>query len=325
MNIIKNFLIKANTFPYMLMLVLLCAQTSLSQEQRPEQVYVGIYLNQITSMSLKDNQYVADFYIWFRWKDKDLNPLESFDVVNGHIESKEGVYHDKVNGFNYGACRVIATIKKFWDISRFPLDNHTLTIEIEDNDNEEFKLKYVPDTENSGTDPQVQVPGWKLGTTNAIVSAHTYKTNYGDISLPTNNASIYSRFIFSVNIIRPGYGYFFKLFFTVFVAALVALIALFIKPTDLDPRFGLGAGALFAAVASEVVIASLLPDTNIMTLTDKLHIISIFFIFLSIAESIVSLKLFASGKEEASRRLDRICFYIFLVVYVVLNLAIIFS
>ncbi|MEO0228066.1 MAG: hypothetical protein ABIL70_08480, partial [candidate division WOR-3 bacterium] len=112
---------------------------------------------------------------------------------------------------------------------------------------------------------------------------------------------------------------------TVFIAALVALIALFIKPTDLDPRFGLGAGALFAAVASQVVIASLLPDTNIMTLTDKLHIISIFFIFLSIAESIVSLKLFTSGKEDTSRRLDRICFYIFLVVYAILNLLIIFS
>ncbi len=324
MNIIKNSLIKVKSLPYILILVLLCAQTSLSEEQRPEHVYVGIYLNQITTISLKDNQFIADFYIWFRWKDKDLNPLASFDVVNGHIESREGVYQNKLNGFNYGVCRVVATIKKFWDISRFPLDNHTLTIEIEDNDNEEFKLKYIPDTENCGIDPQVQVPGWKVETTYARVSAHTYKTNYGDISLPTNNASIYSRFIFSINIIRPGYGYFFKLFFTVFVAALVALIALFIKPTDLDPRFGLGAGALFAAVASEVVIASLLPDTNIMTLTDKLHIVSIFFIFLTIAESIVSLRLFTSGKEELSKRLDRICFYVFLAVYGVLNLAIIF-
>ncbi|MEO0126469.1 MAG: hypothetical protein ABIL44_01805 [candidate division WOR-3 bacterium] len=323
MNIINNSLYKTNTFLYILLF--LWIQPCFAQEQKPEQVYVGIYLNQITSISLKDNQFVADFYIWFRWKDKNLNPLESFDVVNGHIESKEGLYQDKVNGFNYGVCRVVATIKKFWDISRFPLDNHTLTIEIEDNENEEFKLKYIPDTENSRIDPQVQVPGWSVGKTNAMVSAHTYKTNYGDISLPTNNASIYSRFIFSVDIIRPGYGYFFKLLFTVFIAALVALIALFIKPTDLDPRFGLGAGALFAAVASQVVIASLLPDTNIITLTDKLHIVSIFFIFLSIAESIVSLRLFTSGKEESSRRLDRICFYIFLVVYAILNLLIIFS
>lgn len=304
--------------------ILFFLQTNFAQEQEPKIVYTGIYLNQITSLSLKDNQYTADFYIWFRWKDKNINPLESFDVVNGHIESKEGIYEDIVQGSNYGVCRVVATIKKFWDISRFPLDNHTLTIEIEDNDNEESKLKYAPDTENSGIDLQVQVPGWKIDTVNVNVVSHTYKTNYGDISLPTNNESIYSRFIFSLNIVRPGYGYFFKLFFTVFVAAIVALIALFIKPTDLDPRFGLGAGALFAAVASEVVIASLLPDTNIITLTDKLHIISIFFIFLSIGESIISLRLFASGKEKTSQNLDRFCFCIFIVAYFILNLIFLF-
>ncbi len=306
-------------FLFIILLILL--RTAFAQEK----VYVGVYLNQITSISLKDNQFTADFYIWFRWKDKNINPLESFDLVNGNIESKEGIYQDEVKGFKYAVCRVDATIKKFWDISRFPLDNHILTIEIEDNDNEEFKLRYIPDEENSGIDPQVQVPGWKIGTTNATVSAHIYKTNYGDISLPTDNVSVYSRFIFSVSIIRPGYGYFFKLFFTVFIAALVALIALFIKPTDLDPRFGLGAGALFAAVASEVVIASLLPDTNILTLTDKLHIIAIFFIFLSIAESIISLRLFTGGKEENSKRLDRCCFYIFLGVYILLNLLILIS
>lgn len=301
--------------------VLFFLQVVFAQEE-PKKVYAGIYLNQITSLSLKDNQFTADFYIWFRWKDKNIQPLESFDVVNGYIESKQGVYEDTIKGFNYAVCRVIATMKKFWDISRFPLDNHVLTIEIEDNENEEFKLKYIPDTENSGINPRVQVPGWNVGTTNVNVSAYTYKTNYGDISLPTNNESVYSRFIFSVNIIRPGYSYFFKLFFTVVIAALVALIALFIKPTDLDPRFGLGAGALFAAVASEVVIASLLPDTNIITLTDKLHIISIFFIFLSIAESIISLRLFASGKEQTSKRLDRICFYVFLAIYIFLNLVV---
>ncbi len=225
-------------------------------QEKQEQVYAGIYLNQITSMNLKDNQFTADFYVWFRWENPGLKPLESFEVVNGHIESKEGIYQDTIKGFNYAVCRVFATIKKFWDISRFPLDNHTLTIEIEDNENEESKLIYLPDTENSGVDPQVKVPGWNIGSTNATVCARVYKTNYGDISLPTNNESVYSRFIFSMNIVRPGYGYFFKLFFTVFIAALVALFALFIKPTDLDPRFGLGAGALFAAVASEVVIAS---------------------------------------------------------------------
>ncbi len=35
---------------------------------------------------------------------------------------------------------MIATITKYWDVSKFPLDDHRLTIEIEDNDNVAAKI-----------------------------------------------------------------------------------------------------------------------------------------------------------------------------------------
>ncbi len=314
----NHLLGKASGLFFLLLIIL---STALAQNiaEKPTDVYVGIYLNQIFDVSLKDNRFSADFYIWFRWLDGEINPLETFEVVNGRVDAKEGEYQDKVKGYNYASCRVVATITKFWDVARFPLDNHTLTIEIEDSENEEFKLKYLPDTENCGINPGVQVPGWAVAKTLVSTIPHTYKTNYGDISLPTNSESVYARFIYALDLVRPGLGYFVKSFFTVFMATIIALIALFIKPTDLDPRFGLGAGALFAAVASEVVIASSLPETSILTLVDKLHIIAIFFIFITIAESIISLRLFTTGREEMSRSLDRICFYGFLAFYLALS------
>jgi len=296
----------------------------ISEQPKNNEVYVGIYLNEIFDLSLKDNKFSADFYVWFRWKGENINPIESFEVVNGRIDSKENSMSDVIKDFNYAICRVTATITKFWDIKRFPLDNHVLTIEIEDSENEDFKLKYIVDTKNSNMDKKIQVPGWIVSKSNADILTNKYNTNYGDISLPTNNESNYSRFVFSIDIIRPGYGYFIKSFFTVFIAALIALMTLFIKPSDLDPRFGLSAGALFAAVASEVVIALSLPDTNIITLVDKLHIIAIFFIFISIVESILSLKLFNSGKESGSKALDISCFYISILAYILLNITAIF-
>jgi hypothetical protein len=292
---------------------------------KPADVYIGVYINRIYDVSLKENKFSADFYVWFRWLGDSVKPVESFEVVNGRIDSKEGVYETRVKGFNYASCRVNATITKFWDVSKFPLDNHTLTVEIEDNENEDFKLRYLPDKENCGINPQVQVPGWKLQSSWGEVAPHSYQTNYGDISLPSNNESVYSRFIFSIKVIRPGYGYFFKLFFGVFVAAMIAFLAFFIKPTDLDPRFGLGVGAIFAAVASEYVIASALPDTHILTLADKLHILAFAFIFLSLAESTISLRLFTSEREKLSKGLDKYSFILFLALYVLLSLLIIVS
>lgn len=120
-----------------------------AQETLPAQVYIGLYMNQIYDISLRDNKFSADFYIWFRWKGDNINPLESFEVVNGRTESIDAVYEEVIEGYNYASCRVVAIITKFWDVTDFPLDDHVLTIEIEDTDNESFKLHYIADRENS--------------------------------------------------------------------------------------------------------------------------------------------------------------------------------
>src|SRR5208282_6486816 len=51
------------------------------EESQPEDVFVGVYVNQIYDLSVKENRFVADFWIWFRWKDDRLRPLETFKVV----------------------------------------------------------------------------------------------------------------------------------------------------------------------------------------------------------------------------------------------------
>lgn len=295
------------------------AETSSNENEKPKEVQVGLYINNIYNMSLRENSFSADFYIWFRWTDKDLKPFESFEVTNGRVISQDGFYQDVLEGQQYAVWRVVAEFTKFWDVKNFPLDVHTLTIEIEDNDNEDFKLRYFPDVSNSNYSPSVQVPGYEIDRQSASVVSHAYKTNYGDITLPSDAESNYSRFIYSLNIQRPGYGYFLKLFLSVFIATFISFLAFAIKPTDLDPRFGLGVGAIFAAVASGYVVTSALPESCVMTLTDQLHILAITFIFLSLLESTISLRIFTNRSEKVSASLDRISLIICPIVYLALN------
>jgi hypothetical protein len=225
-------------------------------------------------------------------------------------------------------------VTHFWNITRFPLDNHTIRIAIEDSDLEDFKLAYVADADNCAVSPELQVPGWKVGTPTATVEQHRYHTNYGDTSLPTGDASSYSRFVYSIPLARPNWGYFVKLFFGLFVATAIAFLALFIRPVDLDPRFGLGVGAIFASVGSEYIVTSSLPDTSVLTLADMLHILAFVFIFLTLAESTLSLRLYngasyhhaerdgyGQAARQRSRRLDRWSFFVLLMAYVVLSAA----
>src|SRR5262249_13888434 len=133
-------------------------------------------------------------------------------------------------------------------------------------------------------------------------------TNYGDVDLPTEHESAYSRFQFSLPVKRNGWGYFLKLLFGLYVATIISFIAFLIEPSHFDPRFGLGVGAIFAAVASQYVVSSALPETSTLTLVDTLHILSFIVILISISESTLSLKLFCSAdpaRVKASRLLDR--------------------
>jgi hypothetical protein len=286
------------------------AQDAAAAPAAPVKVVVGAYVNRVTQMSLRENHFDVDFYVWFRWTggDKDFDPLKTFDVANGSITQRTGEVHEEHKDFHYASCRIDAEITQFFDVSRFPFDDHVLRIEIEDTQSEAEFLTYVADAENSSVSPQAQVPGWTIVGPSAEVVPHRYGTNYGNIDLATGNASVYSEYSLSIPLQRSGVGYFAKLFFGLFIAVGIALLALHIKPTDLDPRFGLPVGSIFAAVGSLYVVTSQLPDTNVITLSDRLHILGFAVIFVTLVESTVSLHRWGAGDEAGSRRLDRVTF-----------------
>ena len=289
----------------------------------PDSVYVGMYVNRIYDVSLRENKFSADFCLWFRWKNKDLDPIKSFEVVGGEKTFQSEPYRSKDGDVNYAFSRVTAVMTQHWDVSAFPFDDHVLTVQIEDGESEIGTLVYVLDAGNLGKSPEIKIPGWALDKFYFGVVPYTYATNYGDPSLPAENQSIFSRFYCSVRVVRAGIGYFIKLLFGMFIAAVIAFLAFFIRPTDLDPRFGLGVGGIFAAVASQYVITSSLPETNIMTIADQLHIATFLFVFLSISESTISLWLFNSGREQRSKTLDHFCRYAVPISYLVVCLMIV--
>jgi hypothetical protein len=288
------------------------------------EVAVGAYVAQLPLVDLKTNEFKVTFWIWFRWRDDSLDPLETFDLVGGHVDTKENVVRQELpGGVRYAAARISATISSLFNLRRFPLDDHVLTIAIEDGDHDASALRFVADTANAGVDPVVRIPGWSVGEVTARTGTHRYSTNYGDITVPTGNQSTYSRFELRVSADREGLGYFIKLFWGSYLAALIAFLAFFIRPTDLDPRFGLGIGAIFAAAGNAYVISSSLPESPTMTLADAISGVAILYIFFTLIASVVSLHLWTSGRETASRTLDRALLWVLGATFVALNIVLV--
>ena len=52
------------------------------------EVTLGVFLNQMPTMSLRENKFVVDFYLWFRWKGS-AKPYNTFEIIGGKIDSKQ--------------------------------------------------------------------------------------------------------------------------------------------------------------------------------------------------------------------------------------------
>ena len=289
-------------------LLLLCVGFGAQAQAQPAQVVVGSYVTKVQDVSFKDNKYALDFYLWFRWKAEgalaDYKPIDSFELVNGKIENKSSVVEKKIGDLNYASVRVSATISETWDLKQFPFDSHRLRVHLEDSAHGTDELVFVPDTKNSRLGDELNLAGWQLDDFKAEVGNKVYQSNYGDTSLPSDARSEYSRYSLSMEMDRTTYGTAWKLLSTVLAATAVAFVAFMVKPSDLDPRFGLGVGALFAVAASAFVVSSSVPDSGVMTIADEVHMVAIGFIFLSLLQSAFALKLEVSGRDAQSVSLD---------------------
>ncbi|QFY41652.1 hypothetical protein F6R98_02610 [Candidatus Methylospira mobilis] len=251
-------------------------------------VKVGTYFDNVDVLSIKDSMWSTNFYVWFNWKgDAKLDPGGKLVVVDGTINKKELLEEYHGDNGNYQKYRISAKIIKFFDTSRVPLENHMLNVYIENGEMDSTKLRFVAD-EASNISSRLKISGFKITGKSNVVKPHTYKTNYGSPNLPADSRSIYSQYIAAIEISRINYGFYFKVFLSLFAAILLALSSFCINPADVAPRFGLPTSAYFGAVANTYLVSSLLPASGSFGLVDSISLIGLFTIFIAIVLSLVA-------------------------------------
>lgn len=273
----------------------------------PVPVTVGAYVANIEEVNFKEGRLTIDFYVWFRWKDdarlESYKPLESMELMNGKIDGRGSTVEKVENGERYASQRITATIYQTWDIARFPFDAHVINVRLEDSRFDEHQLVFEPDTSNSHLGDELNLAGWEFPRFDIWAKSKVYRTSYGELQRRYSQ-SAYSRVSLLIEMRRQGYGLAVKVLTTVLIAALVAFVAFAIKPSNVDPRFGLGVGSLFAVAASALIVSGIVPDSAVLTMADQIHMLAMWLIFASLVQSAVCLKLEESGRERLYRRLD---------------------
>ena len=289
----------------------------------PVVVDVGLFLNNVPSVMLKERKFQVDFNVWFRWTGDAVNPLEGFEVVGGHIDLKEELVKKKTGNVNYGLYKIVATINYNFDLAKYPLDDHALKIQIEDVKRDSSELVYRADTATTNVSPKVHVPGWDTGHSEATTAITHYPTNYGDPEAAKSTESNYSRFIFSLDLIRNGYGNFLKLFSMLFFAGGIAFFAFRVRSDYLDGRLALIVSGIFMAAITANMISSSLPESDSFDMAEKLYFATMAFIFATCLGSLHTFKIFLAGNEEKANLLSRRLGMALPVAYVIVNVLIV--
>ena len=274
-------------------------------------VTIGLYVDRITDVSIRDSRFRAQLDVWFTWQGDSFDPVAHLIVVDGIIESSTMLEETDDGDRHYRRYKLDVEIAKTFHIHHFPLDRHLLLIAFEEGSSPRDRLLFEPDRQNSAVSSRAVVHGYRLGPLESLEKPHSYKTSRGRSVQDTGTPSTFSQARFGMVMSRDGWGPFVKMFHALFVAVAIALLPCFLRPTDLDPRFGLGVGALFAAVANSYLIGTLVPDTGEFSLADMVNLIGIVTILITLVESTVSLYLYDHrGERELSRSLDRTSFVV---------------
>jgi hypothetical protein len=276
------------------------------EPEEPIEVAVGTYITEITSLNLAAQSYRMRFWIWFRWPVSSTgfirNPLDTFDVVGGSIESKSNIFQEKFDdGTLYGVAQVEAVVRQAFDVRAFPLDSYHLTLRVQPESDSDY-VRYVSDGKNSKLDTSLSIPGWRLKDIGARVVEKKFDTSFGyePSSRDTPGYSEYSEYQYSIGVSRPSGSVFFKTFWATFLSVLLAFLMLTVPPREASVKFTLGVGAVFSATANYYVITSGAPATEVMTLADSLSFFSVFVILVAISYATFSLNRFADDVKRAA-------------------------
>jgi hypothetical protein len=283
-----------------------------AEDEAPQVVTVGTYIQDLSNVDLKAGTFRADFYLWFVWRG-ERDPSLTYEFTNAIRQELSAVptgLDDAGNpkpdeledGRRIQIFRVQGRFVEAFDVEEYPLDDQDLVISIEDAETDNSTLVYEIDP-GTATRPDLSIIGWEPQPMRNTVSPHKYVTTFG---YPGEESSVFSRADFRVPVERPGVARLVQVVFPLAVIIMVALMSLVIDPPSLEATLFLAPPALIAAVALHFTTTTGLPSEGRVLLVDRIYLLCYLVILLVIAFGVFSHRQRDRGRAKRARLVDRV-------------------
>lgn len=284
--------------------------TAPDQASGPLRVQVGLYVLDLARLDMKENQFYADFYIWYKWPDRADRPWTPADIefMNGTVEAATPLATDTLAGVKYASQRIKGTFRGKFNLRSYPFDSQRLPIVFEDQGLNADKLRFEADPnnpdQNRWIEAGVQVPDWKVAGARVFTDLHLYDTDFGDSVTSPATQTQYHRFHFETRLDRLFVPHFIKFIIPLLVIAGMAYMVFFINAREFEAQCGICVTALLTAVALHISQADALPAVGYLVLSDKIFIIFYLFIFSALVQTVVANNHAKRGRIRSAMALD---------------------
>lgn len=297
--------------------VLMSVQLYAAPEQ-PDTVRVGSYILSLHDINFHDKEYTMRYWLWFLYDNPNFDFTTQVEVPNAKSVEKPDVLVDTINGKTWVLMKMKSVMKQSWNVNDYPFDEQHIHVSIENTMYDKNWLVYEIDSSGSTFAPNMNVDGWKIKDFHVNRGETVYNTAFGDPRVQSTKSE-YDTFNIKMTLQRDAMGLFMKIFLGMYIAFFIGSISFFIDVKEVESRFALPVGGLFAAVGNKYIIDSLLPETSDYTLVDTLHSITFLFIFFTIFLNAYCVKLYEHNKLFKAIRLNHVGSRIMLISYILLN------
>jgi len=285
-------------------------------------VYTGLDINEITNIDQKDEQFRADFYVWFRHKAPlDYSQIEFFNS-NVNLGQEEPLRATHVDGMSYRVYRIKTTFHEPFQFHQYPFDAQTLRIRVRHKALDREHLIFVADDigmqrhqgsnllkrmqEHSGFKGENK---WSLSNVLTFTDIGMADSTLGNPRLFSSEAETgitYSRFNVFVQIKRNAASYFFKnaipLFFVFFLGYSMTFI--FPEGPPFAARLNLGIILLLATVSLSTITGNQLPSIGYLMTMDYVYYFTYFWLLVAILSTIAVRAAFIYDKRVIQSRIE---------------------
>jgi hypothetical protein len=280
----------------------------------PTVVSIGIYVIDLMEINDAAQSYTADIYAAVSWRDPRLSTaalgksLDNCQIVITDIwdpkiditnrrkleKSYPDVFRVDTDGTVLFQQRVLGKFSSHFQIEDFPFDEQELKISI-------ISFQYGPDEVtlsmdkgSSGRLEQFSIPGWTIEVAEPRIT-----TEY----LVAQDTELV-RFDFVLSAVRDPRFYLLKVLLPLTLIVFMAWTVFWIDPNEIGPQIGISTASVLTLIAFQFSFGYLLPRVSYLTISDKFLFASTLFVFLALAEAILTSKLAKAGKYKLALTID---------------------